>query len=207
MAPPSWCGTAPRRSVRATRWSIAGGFAHGDYLRPGAIARFSPVMEAVSKAAAEGMPVVGMCNGFQVLTEAGLLPGALQKNAGLSFLCKDVTLRVETTRASLTNGVAGRYRAAEFRSITSKATTPSSPRRCARSSTTTRSSCATSTTRMVRSTHRRRVQHRGQRRRPDAPPRARQRRAAGFRGRPGVVARVPERGARQPVAPRLRLLA
>ena len=61
---------------------IAGGFAHGDYLRPGAIARFSPVMEAVGKAAAEGMPVVGVCNGFQVLTEAGLLPGALQKNAG-----------------------------------------------------------------------------------------------------------------------------
>ena len=85
---------------------IAGGFAHGDYLRPGAIARFSPVMEAVGKAAAEGMPVVGVCNGFQVLTEAGLLPGALQKNAGLSFLCQEVTLRVETNRSSLTNGVA-----------------------------------------------------------------------------------------------------
>jgi phosphoribosylformylglycinamidine synthase len=84
---------------------IAGGFAHGDYLRPGAIARFSPVMEAVSKAAAEGMPVIGVCNGFQVLTEAGLLPGALQKNAGLSFLCHEVTLRVETNRASLTTGV------------------------------------------------------------------------------------------------------
>ncbi len=85
---------------------IAGGFAHGDYLRPGAIARFSPVMEAVGKAAAEGMPVVGVCNGFQVLTEAGLLPGALQKNAGLSFLCQETTLRVETDRSSLTNGVA-----------------------------------------------------------------------------------------------------
>jgi len=84
---------------------IAGGFAHGDYLRPGAIARFSPVMEAVSKAAAEGMPVVGVCNGFQVLTEAGLLPGALQKNAGLSFLCQEVTLRVESNRSSLTRGV------------------------------------------------------------------------------------------------------
>jgi phosphoribosylformylglycinamidine synthase len=84
---------------------IAGGFAHGDYLRPGAIARFSPVMEAVSKAAADGMPVVGVCNGFQVLTEAGLLPGALQKNAGLSFLCQEVTLRVESNRSSLTRGV------------------------------------------------------------------------------------------------------
>lgn len=85
--------------------AVAGGFAHGDYLRPGAIARFSPVMEAVSKAAADGMPVVGICNGFQVLTEAGLLPGALQKNAGLSFLCRETTLRVETSRASLTNAV------------------------------------------------------------------------------------------------------
>ena len=85
---------------------IAGGFAHGDYLRPGAIARFSPVMEAVSKAAADGMPVIGVCNGFQVLTEAGLLPGALQKNAGLSFLCQEVMLRVETGRSSLTSGVA-----------------------------------------------------------------------------------------------------
>ncbi len=85
---------------------VAGGFAHGDYLRPGAIARFSPVMEAVSKAAADGMPVVGICNGFQVLTEAGLLPGALQKNAGLSFLCKDVVLRVENSRSSLTRDVA-----------------------------------------------------------------------------------------------------
>lgn len=85
--------------------AVAGGFAHGDYLRPGAIARFSPVMEAVSKAAADGMPVVGICNGFQVLTEAGLLPGALQKNAGLSFLCQPTTLRVETSRASLTNAV------------------------------------------------------------------------------------------------------
>jgi phosphoribosylformylglycinamidine synthase len=62
-------------------------------------------MEAVGKAAAEGMPVVGVCNGFQVLTEAGLLPGALQKNAGLSFLCQEVTLRVESNRSSLTRGV------------------------------------------------------------------------------------------------------
>jgi len=84
---------------------IAGGFAHGDYLRPGAIARFSPVMGAVVDAASAGMPVVGICNGFQVLTEAGLLPGALQKNAGLSFLCTEVELRVEATRSALTTGV------------------------------------------------------------------------------------------------------
>ncbi len=77
---------------------IPGGFAHGDYLRPGAIARFSPVMKAVTQFALEGGPVVGICNGFQVLTEAGLLPGALQKNRGLKFLCQPSTLRVETTR-------------------------------------------------------------------------------------------------------------
>jgi phosphoribosylformylglycinamidine synthase len=81
---------------------VPGGFAHGDYLRPGAIARFSPVMSAVAKFAADGGPVVGICNGFQVLTEAGLLPGALQKNRGLKFLCTTVELRVESTRSALT---------------------------------------------------------------------------------------------------------
>jgi phosphoribosylformylglycinamidine synthase len=82
---------------------VAGGFAHGDYLRPGAIARFSPVMSAVAEFAARGGPVIGICNGFQVLTEAGLLPGALQKNAGLKFRCETVELRVETTDSALTN--------------------------------------------------------------------------------------------------------
>ncbi|MHB8681481.1 MAG: phosphoribosylformylglycinamidine synthase subunit PurQ [Acidimicrobiales bacterium] len=81
---------------------LPGGFAHGDYLRPGAIARFSPVMEAVAAFAAEGGPVVGICNGFQVLTEAGLLPGALQKNAGLRFLCTTVPVTVCSTRSVLT---------------------------------------------------------------------------------------------------------
>jgi phosphoribosylformylglycinamidine synthase len=81
---------------------VPGGFAHGDYLRTGAIARFSPVMDAVQTFAAAGGPVVGICNGFQVLTEAGLLPGALQKNAGLKFVCRTVDLRVETTRSPLT---------------------------------------------------------------------------------------------------------
>lgn len=82
---------------------IAGGFAHGDYLRPGAIARFSPVMEPLRRFAAEGGPVVGICNGFQVLTEAHLLPGALQKNAGLKFRCGTVDLRVESTSSALTS--------------------------------------------------------------------------------------------------------
>jgi phosphoribosylformylglycinamidine synthase len=81
---------------------LPGGFAHGDYLRPGALARFSPVMEAVAKYAADGGPVVGICNGFQVLTEAGLLPGALQKNRGLRFLCTTVGVEVCTTRTVLT---------------------------------------------------------------------------------------------------------
>jgi phosphoribosylformylglycinamidine synthase len=85
---------------------LPGGFAHGDYLRPGAIARFSPVMEAVRELAAGGGPVVGICNGFQVLTEAGLLPGALQKNAGLKFLCTTVELRIETSDSALTRGLA-----------------------------------------------------------------------------------------------------
>ena len=84
---------------------VPGGFAHGDYLRTGAIARFSPVMDAVSAFAADGGAVVGICNGFQVLTEAGLLPGALQKNAGLKFRCETVTCRVESARSVLTQGV------------------------------------------------------------------------------------------------------
>jgi len=85
---------------------LPGGFAHGDYLRPGAIARFSKVMDAVARFAAEGGPVVGICNGFQVLTEAGLLPGALQKNSGLRFLCRSVPVRICTTRSVLTRGLA-----------------------------------------------------------------------------------------------------
>lgn len=84
---------------------VPGGFAHGDYLRPGAIARFSPVMEAVSRFAAEGGPVLGICNGFQILAEAGLLPGALQKNRGLKFLCATVELRVDSTSSVLTSSV------------------------------------------------------------------------------------------------------
>jgi phosphoribosylformylglycinamidine synthase len=85
---------------------IPGGFSYGDYLRSGAIARFSPIMDAVSRYADNGGKVVGICNGFQVLTEAGLLPGALQRNAGLKFVCGEVRVRVGTTRSALTNLMA-----------------------------------------------------------------------------------------------------
>ncbi len=85
---------------------LPGGFAHGDYLRPGAIARFSPVMAELARFIAAGGPVVGICNGFQILTEAGHLPGALQKNSGLRFLCSTVAVRIETIQSPLTNTVA-----------------------------------------------------------------------------------------------------
>jgi len=85
---------------------LPGGFAHGDYLRPGALARFSPVMEAVRDFARGGGPVVGICNGFQVLTEAGLLPGALQKNRRLRFLCEPARLVVASTASVLTSAAA-----------------------------------------------------------------------------------------------------
>ncbi len=82
---------------------VPGGFAYGDYLRTGAIARFSPVMQAVKKFSDSGGMVLGICNGFQILTEAGLLPGALMRNAGLKYICKQVHLRVETTDSPFTN--------------------------------------------------------------------------------------------------------
>ena len=99
-----WHGDASVGGVDAV--VIPGGFAHGDALRPGAIARFSPVMRAVAGFGRAGGPVVGICNGFQVLTEAGMLPGALQKNRGLKFLCTTADVEVATTRSVLT-GVAG----------------------------------------------------------------------------------------------------
>jgi phosphoribosylformylglycinamidine synthase I len=81
---------------------LPGGFAHGDYLRTGAIARFSPVMAEVERLAKSGTPVLGICNGFQILCEAGLLPGALVANRDLKFICKPVHLRVESTDSVLT---------------------------------------------------------------------------------------------------------
>jgi phosphoribosylformylglycinamidine synthase len=95
-----WHGDADLGAVDAV--VLPGGFAHGDYLRPGAIARFSPIMDAVSRFAQAGGPVIGICNGFQVLTEAGLLPGALQKNGRLRFLCQPTRLRVTSTASALT---------------------------------------------------------------------------------------------------------
>ena len=83
--------------------AIPGGFSYGDYLRSGSMAARSPIMRAVAAAAGRGVPVIGVCNGFQVLTEAGLLPGALMRNAGLSFVCRSVGLRVENNQSIFTN--------------------------------------------------------------------------------------------------------
>ncbi len=89
--------------------ALPGGFSYGDYLRSGAMAARSPIMRVVIDAAARGTPVLGVCNGFQVLTEAGLLPGALMRNAGLHFLCKDAPIRVENSQSIFTS----RYAAGE----------------------------------------------------------------------------------------------
>ena len=89
--------------------ALPGGFSYGDYLRSGAMSARSPIMRAVADAAGRGVPVLGICNGFQVLTEAGLLPGALMRNAGLNFVCRDVDLIVETDASVFTRG----YRAGE----------------------------------------------------------------------------------------------
>ena len=82
---------------------LPGGFSYGDYLRTGAIARFSPVMKAVSEFAAAGGPVLGICNGFQILLEAGMLPGTMLRNEGLKFRCEHVHLRVEQTDTPFTS--------------------------------------------------------------------------------------------------------
>ncbi|HEX8641024.1 MAG TPA: phosphoribosylformylglycinamidine synthase subunit PurQ [Allosphingosinicella sp.] len=89
--------------------AIPGGFSYGDYLRSGAMAAQSPVMRAVTEAAGRGVFVLGVCNGFQVLTESRLLPGALMRNAGISFVCRDVPLRVENSQSAFTS----RYEAGE----------------------------------------------------------------------------------------------
>ncbi|MEV0111409.1 phosphoribosylformylglycinamidine synthase subunit PurQ [Nocardia sp. NPDC050799] len=96
-----WHGDADLKSVDAV--VVPGGFSYGDYLRAGAIARFAPVMGTVVEAAGKGMPVLGICNGFQVLCEAGLLPGALTRNEGLHFICRDQWLSVETTDTAWTS--------------------------------------------------------------------------------------------------------
>lgn len=85
---------------------VPGGFAYGDYLRTGAIAKFAPIMQEVAKFAASGGLVIGICNGFQILCEAGMLPGALMRNAGLKYVCKQVHLRVENADSPFTNACA-----------------------------------------------------------------------------------------------------
>jgi phosphoribosylformylglycinamidine synthase subunit PurQ / glutaminase len=85
---------------------VPGGFSYGDYLRSGAMAARSPVMQAVVAAAARGVAVLGICNGFQVLTEAGLLPGVLMRNAGIKFVCRTVSLTVENSQSAFTSGYA-----------------------------------------------------------------------------------------------------
>ncbi|MBP2475785.1 phosphoribosylformylglycinamidine synthase [Crossiella equi] len=99
-AVPLWHADADLRGVDAV--VVPGGFSYGDYLRCGAIARFAPVMGEVVAAAAKGMPVLGICNGFQILCEAGLLPGALVRNAGLHFVCRDQWLKVENNTSAWT---------------------------------------------------------------------------------------------------------
>ncbi|WP_199254227.1 phosphoribosylformylglycinamidine synthase subunit PurQ [Mycolicibacterium mengxianglii] len=96
-----WHADADLKGVDAV--IVPGGFSYGDYLRAGAIARFAPVMAEVVEAAKGGMPVLGICNGFQVLCETGLLPGALTRNVGLHFLCRDIWLRVEGTNSAWTS--------------------------------------------------------------------------------------------------------
>ena len=83
--------------------AVPGGFSYGDYLRSGAIAARSPIMRAIVEQAGRGLPVLGVCNGFQVLTEAGLLPGALMRNAGLDFVCRDVALTVANAQSAFTS--------------------------------------------------------------------------------------------------------
>jgi len=106
------CGTAPIRvwhgdadlPERLDFIALPGGFSYGDYLRSGAMAAMSPIMRSVVEAAGRGVPVLGVCNGFQVLTEAGLLPGALMRNAGQTFICRTVSLTVENSQSLFTAG-------------------------------------------------------------------------------------------------------
>lgn len=101
QAVPLWHVDADLRGVDAV--IVPGGFSYGDYLRCGAIARFAPVMGEVVSAARQGMPVLGICNGFQILCEAGLLPGALVRNVGLHFICRDQAIRVENAGTAWTS--------------------------------------------------------------------------------------------------------
>ena len=107
MSRPSISGTKQTSVSGFDAVVLPGGFSYGDYLRCGAIARFSPIMRAVVRAANEGMPVIGICNGFQILCESGLLPGALIRNQSLRFVCQPVWLRVETEETPFTAKLKG----------------------------------------------------------------------------------------------------
>ena len=169
----------PTRSCPVTGGVVLpGGFSYGDYLRCGAIARFAPVMDAVRRFAAAGGPVLGICNGFQILCEAGLLPGVLRPNRQLEFVCRDVASARRARRTPVHRTCEPGQRAASSRSSTARATGTrrrrSSPswRRAARSC------CATWRTSTARVGRRRgRRERRRQRPRPDAPSRARGRSA------------------------------
>ena len=195
-----WHGEASVGAVDAV--VLPGGFAHGDYLRPGALARFSPVMEAVTRFARDGGPVVGICNGFQVLTEAGLLPGALQKNGRLRFLCQPVGLRVASTRSVLTGAGRGRRRAGHPHQpllgelhLRRGDPAPAAGRRSHRAA------LPRQPQRLGRR-HRRHRQRGGQRGRADAAPRAGLAPAAGLGGRAGAPALAARRSRRDAPAPR-----
>ena len=124
---PLWHGEASLHDVDAV--VLPGGFSYGDYLRAGAIARFAPVMEPLVAAAGEGLPVLGICNGFQVLCEAHLLPGALVRNAGRRFVCRAQTLRVENAATAWTGGYrAGQEIVIPIKNMRRHATSPTSAR-------------------------------------------------------------------------------
>jgi phosphoribosylformylglycinamidine synthase subunit PurQ / glutaminase len=108
-AVPLWHGDADLRGVEAV--VLPGGFSYGDYLRCGAIARFAPVMESIVAAAGDGLPVLGICNGFQILCEAHLLPGALTRNQHLHFRNRDQLIRIETTGTAFTNAFSAKQEA------------------------------------------------------------------------------------------------
>ena len=177
---------------------LPGGFSYGDYLRSGAMAACSPIMESVKRFAADGGLVLGICNGFQILTEAGLLPGALMRNASLQFVCRDVHIRVERSDTPFTCALQGRRGAAhpdraQGRQLLRRPQAAAARwRRRARSSSATaipRGASARTPTRTARWSHRRDDQRARQRLRADAASGARSEKLPG-RARTGSPLRI-----------------